>query len=233
MKKNPHITLLLLAALLFLSASCGREKTAEPAPAALDTIPVLVSDVRQCSRLYTSEYRIHKIVTHSDQMKLEGTVMRHSFSVNLPVGERRIAIPMTAVLKAYVDLGGFSEDNVRRQGRKITILLPDPRFVLTATKIDHKGVRQYVALTRRNFSDAELTGYGRQGREQIIGSIPQMNLIETARASAARQIVPLVKALGYREEDITVTFRRKFSLNDIRCLIDNQTIEKRYEEDVQ
>jgi hypothetical protein len=126
---------------------------------------------------------------------------------------------MDATLKAYIDLSQFSEQNVERQGERITIVLPDPQVVLTSSKIDQKSVREFVALSRAHFSDAEMTRYEQQGREAIIGSIPQLGIIETAKANAARVLVPMLTELGYREENITIAFRKEFTIDEIRKLI--------------
>ena len=210
----------LLSLLLILTASCtDREKAEETVPQGVDTIPMLVTQVQQCSRLYTTEYHVHKNITHDDEMKVSGTFMKRDFSIDLPLGERRIAIPMDATLKAYIDLSGFSGKNIRRNGRQLVITLPDPKITLTSTKIEHKDVRQYVALTRRNFSDAELTSYEAQGRKQIIDAVPQMGIIEQAQASAARQLVPIFTAMGYKDSEITISFRKRFTISDLKQLI--------------
>lgn len=210
----------LLSLLLILTASCtDREKAEETVHKDVDTIPMLVTQVQQCSRLYTTEYHVHKIITHDDEMKVSGTFMKRDFSIDLPLGERRIAIPMDATLKAYIDLSGFSGKNIRRNGRQLVITLPDPKITLTSTKIEHKDVRQYVALTRRNFSDAELTSYEAQGRKQIIDAVPQMGIIEQAQASAARQLVPIFTAMGYKDSEITISFRKRFTISDLKQLI--------------
>ena len=159
-------------------------------------------------------------------MKVTGSILHKEFTVNIPAGDRRIAIPIDAVLKAYVDFDGFSEKNIRRKDGHLTVILPDPKIVLTGTKVNHKEVKQFVALTRRNFTDAELTSYEQQGRQQIIASIPQMGIIEQARVSAARQLVPLFKAMGYKEENITISFRKKFDIGDLPSILDNSTVEK-------
>ena len=181
---------------------------------------MLVTQLHECSRIYTTEYHIHKIITHDDEMKVSGSFMKKDFSVNLPLGERRIAIPMTATIKAYIDLSSFDAKNVQRHGKQIIITLPDPKIVLTSTKIDHREVKKYVALTRQNFSDAELTNYEAQGRKQIINAIPQMGIIEEAQKSAARQLVPIFTQLGYKDADVTISFRKKFTINDIRNFIE-------------
>ena len=160
-----HFALILSIFSLLTVACTDKKSTEEPVAKVIDTIPMLVTQVQQCSRLYTTEYRIHKIITHDDKMKLSGSFMKQDFSVTLPLGDRRIAIPMDATLKAYIDLSGFSDKNIQRQGKELLITLPDPKIVLTSTKINHKEVKEYVALTRHNFTDAELTSYEAQGRK--------------------------------------------------------------------
>lgn len=185
-------------------SSCSKQESAEP-----DTMQVIVTQVQQCSRLYTAEYQIHKIVTHDDVLRLQGQLTGERYDMELPMlGDRKIAIPMDATLKAYIDFDGFSEQNVQRQGNKITILLPDPKVQLTSSKIDHRNIKKYVALLRRDFTDAELTSYERQGREAIIKSVPAMGIVESARKNAARTLIPMIKQLGYAEQDITITFRQ-------------------------
>lgn len=213
--------ILILSFFILLAVGCTNKKsTEEPAAKAIDTIPMLVTQVQQCSRLYTTEYHIHKIVTHDDKMKLSGSFLKQDFSINLPLGDRRIAIPMDATLKAYIDLSSFSNKNIQRNGKELIVTLPDPKIVLTSTKIDHKEVKQFVALTRHNFTDAELTSYEAQGRKQIVTSIPQMGIIEQAQESAARQLVPIFTAMGYKESDITISFRKKFTISDLGQVVE-------------
>ena len=82
-------------------------------------------------------------------------------------------------------------------------------MVLTSTRIDHKKLKQYVSLTRSNYSDAELTQLEQQGRESIIRDIPNLDLMEQARGSAAN------------------TLRKKFTLADIRGFLQNSGVEKK------
>ena len=198
----PIIVLLAIT----LGACKNKNTDADATNKVLDTIPMLVTQVQECSRLYTTEYHIHKIITHDDEMKVSGSFMKKDFSVNLPLGERRIAIPMTATIKAYIDLSSFDAKNIQRSGKQLIVPLPE--------------VKQYVALTRQNFTDAELTNYEEQGRKQILNAIPQMGIIEEARKSAARQLVPIFTQLGYKDADVTISFRKKFTINDIRNFIE-------------
>ena len=215
---------LILFSIFMLCCSCSRHKT-EQETVTIDTIPMMVMQIQKCSKLYTAEYKVHKIITHDDKMKLNGSFLKKDFSINLPLGSRKIAIPMDATLKAYIDFADFNEDNVKRQGDKIEIILPDPHVTLTSTRINHDEIKQYVALTRSRFSDEELSSYERQGREAIIKDIPSMGMMDMARESAARTLIPMIEQMGFEESNITISFRKHYTLNDIKSLLDKTTIE--------
>ena len=106
-------------------------------------------------------------------------------------------------------------------------MLPEPRIVLTSSRIDHKGIREYVALTRRNFSDEELSAYERQGRDAIIADVAQTDIIENARIGAANVLIPMIEQMGFSPENITISFSRDYKPRDIMKLIDRSTIENK------
>lgn len=220
-------TSLIIIGVLFLAACGGKEGEVAPTEEAVeaapvDTLPLLVVQIQKCSRLYTAEYKVHKIVTHDDVKRLKGSLLGKDFDWELPLGQRKIAIPMDAKLKAYIDFAQISEKNIRREGRRITITLPDPRVEMTSTKVDQRGIKEYVNWTRSDFTDAEMTQLEAQGREAIIGSIPRLGILETARRGAARVLVPIFSQMGYEEKDITVEFRKDFTERDIKQLLDER-----------
>lgn len=202
-KSLSHLTLLLLA--ILLSGSCKRGGS-DGGGASIDTIPMMVQQIKECSRLYTAEYKVHKIITHSDTSRISATVLGQKLNLNLPGGRRKVAIPIDAVLKAYIDFSNFSEDNVRSEGGKIYIDLPNPHVVITSSKIDHEGIKKYVSIIRGDFSDEELALYEKQGRQDIINDIPNLGILNTARRSAASQLLPLISMLGIPQENIVITF---------------------------
>ena len=209
-------TIMLVLAVMMTACGHQAEQQGESSePVVIDTIPQMVMQIQQCSRLYTAEVKVHKIVTHDDVVRLKGNLMSKQFSIPLPLGERKIAIPMDATLKAYIDFSEFDEKSIERDGDKITILLPDPQVVLTSSKINQKEIKEYVGLVRAHFSDSEMSNYEQQGRLAIISNIPQMRIMETAQANAARVLVPMIKQMGYREENITIAFRKNLTINDI------------------
>ena len=216
--RRMYRTILMALALVLMVLGCSGNKS-EPGQEVVDTVPMMVTQLKKCSRLYTTEIRVHKIITHNDEKTIKGSFLGNKFNINLPLSKRQVAIPMEATLKAYVDFGKFSEDNVRRHGDRIEITLPDPQVELTGTRIDNKGIKRYVDFARSNFTDAELTAYERQGRASIVKSIPQMKIMDQARHNAANVIIPRVAQMGFKEENITVNFRKDFNYGDITRLL--------------
>ena len=95
---------------------------------------------------------------------------------------------------------------MRSEGGKIYIDLPNPHVVITSSKIDHEGIKKYVSIIRSDFSDEELALYEKQGRQDIINDIPNLGILNTARRSAASQLLPLISMLGIPQENIVITF---------------------------
>nr|MBP8038816.1 DUF4230 domain-containing protein [Prevotella sp.] len=171
-----------------------------------------------------AEYKFHKIITHQDKKTIKASLFKTDMSFDIPMSQRKIAIPMDATVKAYIDFSNFSEKNVTKYGNKIEVTLPDPRIIMTSSKIDHDGIKKDVSLIRSNFSDEELSNYEKQGRNQIIKSISQTDILERAKMNAANNIIPMIKLMGYNEKNIIISFRKGFN-NNINNLIDKTTIE--------
>ena len=210
------VSIIMLFVAMMLTACGQKTEPEQPSePIVIDTIPQMVMQIQQCSRLYTTEVKVHKIVTHDDVVRLKGNLMNKQFNIPLPLGDRKIAIPMDATLKAYIDFSEFDERSIERDGDRITILLPDPQVVLTSSKINQKDIKEYVGIVRSHFTDSEMSNYEQQGRLAIINSIPDMHIVETAQANAARVLVPMIVQMGYREENITIAFRKNLTVTDI------------------
>lgn len=190
-----------------LATACGNgDKPTDGKGIDIDTIPMMVKQIKECSRLYTAEYKVHKIVTHSDTSQVSANILGKKVSLQLPGGRRKVAIPIDATLKAYIDFSEFSEDDICSEGGKVYINLPNPHVVLTSSKIDHEGIKKYVSIIRSDFSDEELALYEKQGRQDIINDIPNLGILATARRSAATQLLPLISMLGIKQENIVISF---------------------------
>ena len=217
-----HKLLYLIVPVLLIS-SCGKKgaTTATDNAAPVDTTAQMVNQINLCSRLYTSEYKIRKIILFNDPAAISFNFLNKVYKIGLPLGQRRVAIPVTATAKTYVDLSKISKDNITRNGQKVEIVLPDPEVMLTATNIDHTHIVQKVSFLRSNFNDEELMLIEQQGRKDIINSMAKLNILEDARSSVARQLVPIVTAMGYQEQDVKVTFRNGLTMKELSKLIRN------------
>lgn len=218
--------IIYICMLCSLLSSCGEKKTSQE-KVSIDTIPMLVLQIQKCSRLYSTEVHVHKIITHDDTKTIKGSFLGKSINIELPMADRKVAIPMDVKLKAYVDFDSFSSDNIKKDGEKIEIILPDPKIVLTSSKINHKDIRQYVSMIRSDFTDEELSAYEKQGRQAVINDIPKMKIIDKARINTAKTLIPMIEQMGYAEKDITISFRKQFTLADIPQLIETSSVEKR------
>lgn len=209
MRKLRNILLLIViaaivAALFFLLRGC--EKT-EEAKQQVDTIPYMLQQIQQCSRLYVSEYQVRKIVTHRDDSHISARLFGSEVSVRVPASDRRVAIPINATLKAYINMSDVKAlDITRRADGKIEVHLPEPEVITTATGIDYDGMKQHTSLFGKDFSDEELSSYETRGRKEIIKEIPRLGIKEDARRSAAKMLIPIISYLGMQQEDIIITF---------------------------
>ena len=210
-----------VTSLFFVMVSCkGGDANVEENVESVDTIPMMLQQIRQCSKLYTAEYKVHKIITHDDVVSLEGKALGKAFSLELPVGKRKVAIPLNATMKAYIDMSQIKDDDIKRDGEKIEIVLPKPHVVMTSSSIDHDGVKQYVAVLRKNFSDEELSNYEAQGRKAIIADIPKTNILEMAKTGAANLLIPIVSQMGFKQENVTITFIEDEKKGGIAWILD-------------
>ena len=199
MKHSRYLLTMLLIAFLCACTSEGEQETAKPEP----QLPDLVMQIQKQSRLYSTECHVHKIISHNDSQQLLGSILGQQFSIDLPLGKRSVAIPIDATVKAYIDFGEFSDNNVRRRGDQIEIILPDPKLEITSTRI----------------TDEELTKLEHAGREAIVKDLPRLNLTETARQNAARALIPMIAQMGFPTDNVTITFRKQFTPTDLPALL--------------
>ena len=229
MRNIIHFLPLLLIYLFLLgsTSSCHHEKeqpstSSEKAETPMDTTATIVLKVNRCARLYTTEYHIHKIVTHTDEPTLKGHILGIPVNMNTRIGDRKIAIPIDVTLKGYIDFSDFNTRNVNRTDSSIVITLPEPKIIATATQVDHKGTRQFIDLTRSRYTDEEITQFTRQGTEQILKNISRYGILEQTRMSAARTLIPILQHLGYKEEQIEVRFGKIYNDDELFKMVQLQ-----------
>ncbi len=217
---KPHILLLLL---LISATSCRNlaDKPQEPTDKAADSTDLVLRISRQ-SRLYTAECKVHKVVTHQDLRQWKASILGYEFKPSLSLGNRKIAIPIDVTLRVYIDFSTFNASQVKRAGKSIHITLPNPRIEVVSSRVNHKGIRQYADLTRSEYTDEEMTEFTRQGIQSILRQVPEMGVLETARANAEDTLLPLLVQLGYAPEDIRISFEDHIRTLPLEQLYDRE-----------
>lgn len=210
---------LFIALLTLILAACGGEvppsPTADAASAEkVDTLAQLIHSVRLQSRLHTAEMEVHKVVLFTDDSAWGGRLLR----LRLP-GYRKVAIPIDVTVKGSIDFSLFSALNLTRSDSLLIVTLPDPQLQVTASRIDHAAIRQFLSLGRDAFDDAEITALARQGQDSIVAHLPALGLVEATRHSAARTLVPIFAQMGFAESNIVVRFRKEFSAGELRGMM--------------
>ena len=94
------ILLVIMTTAIIFSACTGRQ--AKEKEKALDTIPMMVMQIQKCSRLYTAEAQVHRIITHDDQLRLKGSILKNEFDISLPGGKRKVVFKMSDFSISYV-----------------------------------------------------------------------------------------------------------------------------------
>lgn len=208
-----HSFIFTLCLSLLLSCGSSDEQEVLTAKECTDSVAVIVNKIAKCSRIHTAEMQMHKVVVAEDPLNVGGSIFGTNFNIDIPLGDRKIAIPMNATVKAYIDLSKFSKENVKIDGKDILIELPKPAITLTSTEIDHDEVKADIAFFRSNFSDEEITEFTKKGREEIIKAVPKTDIIEKAQSGAAAVIVPMLMQLGYKDKNIRVVFDESVTLD--------------------
>lgn len=194
---------------LFVGASialCGCVKNVSDNLPGADDVAL---KLQQTDNLYVAEYVVHKIITAEDLNRVSGSVLGHDFSVNLAIGERKIAIPMDAHIKAYINFNAVTPSDivVTDNPRTLTVTLPTPKAELTSSKIAHNEIKEFRGFFRSKFSDAEISDLEKQGRDVILASIPKMGIINTAKANGREVLIPILVQAGFSPENITINFK--------------------------
>lgn len=206
---------LSVLAALTLSAACGSGHDGPEAEAQPDATATAVRQIQQCSRLYTTEYRVHKIITCNDRSTIDASGLGFNLELDKP-GHRKMVVPIDATLKGYIDFGGFSEANIEREADgRLIITLPDPEVMLTSSRVDHEHLQEFVSPYRDRFSSEEKNELIALGRQAIVDEIPRLGIDRSARTAAVRLLMPLFTTLGFQEQDITIQFRSDFSSDQL------------------
>lgn len=210
MEKSKFLFVCILLLTSSILSCCRQSGEHSIEQSTIDTIPELIRQIQQCSRLYTTEYQVHKIITANDLSGIKASGLGLNFNIQKP-GYRKIIIPIEATLKGYIDFTQFSESSVTREGDRISITLPDPEVEMTASKINYENMKEFVSAYRSSFTAEERQTLVSQGRQSIINDIPHLGIEMNVRMSASNLLIPIIVNMGFEENNITINFRREFT----------------------
>ena len=144
------------------------------------------------------DYKVRKVLSYEDNTNI----------LLLKFGSRKILISCVADMKAGLDFESFDAERDITIGKKagsVYIVLPAPS--ITNFKIDVNDVNvEYSATTglRKGFKEDEKDAIVKQGRAEIEDAIPELGILDDARANAVRRFTSMVEQLGF--SDVNITF---------------------------
>lgn len=105
--KPVRIVFMVLISLVVVSlCGCKKHGSSEPEATrpATDTTALIVMQATRCARLYTTEYKIHKVVTHEDVRRLKGRILSIPVDRNscFAAADRQIHIYRNEIGRAHV-----------------------------------------------------------------------------------------------------------------------------------
>ena len=178
--------------LIFLLVACNSKKEINE-----------VFAIREMSELATVEYLVTKIIRASDDKTW------------YKIGERKILMSCEASIKAGIDLSGIREENIRIDGKSISLVLPRAHLVSINIKPENIKVEyEETGLFRSDFSAAERDQLMAQGEAQISKSVDSLGVLQTAETNASLFVSNYLKKLGY--ERINIRFSNASTIPNLQ-----------------
>ncbi len=165
--------------------SCSSKKEA-PRPA--------VFSLQQIGKLATAQYLVTRLVKAQDN------------ATWYKVGDRKLLISCTASVKAGVDFGALTPEQVTQNAKAIHVKLPPPQIL--SINIPPDGIKVAytdVGLFRDPFTSAEINSIMQTAEKQIRQQVNQLNILASARSNASAFAMRFLATAGFTE--VYVTFQ--------------------------
>ena len=159
-------------------------------PARTTTSPVVVEGIQELNRLATVRWTESVVVTReSSGNRLE----------QILAGER-VLLVATGEVEAGVDLAEMDEDDVRVDGDRVTIDLPEPQIL--SSSLDEERTRVYDrdrGLLNLGADDVLVQEARREAEAEVVSTAEENGILETAERNAEESIRAFVTTLGFEE----------------------------------
>ena len=184
-----NVTKWLLAACLtaLLLPACG--KKADPKEE--------VAKLFNQKKMDLVDYKVRKVLSFEDNTNI----------LLLKFGSRKLLISCVADVKAGLDFDAFNPETditVDKKAGSVSIVLPAPS--ITSFVVDVNNVNEEYNVTtgaRKGFKDEEKNAIVKQGSAEIENAIPELGILDDARANAVKRFTSLVEQLGFSHVNIT------------------------------
>jgi hypothetical protein len=164
-------------------------------PARTTTSPVVVEGIQELDRLATVRWTESVVITRESG----GTQLEQFLT-----GER-VLLVATGEVEAGVDLAEMDEDEVRVDGDRVTVDLPEPQVL--SSSLDEERTRVYDrdrGLLNLG-ADEVLVQEARQDAEtEVVSTAEENGILETAERNAEESIRAFVTTLGFEEVEFVV-----------------------------
>lgn len=154
--------------------------------------PAIVQRIQRLQRLESVKYTLEKVVTGERQSR---------FLPQSLAGERLLLIVRGEVF-AGVDLGKLQSNDVRVNGKQVTITLPHPEIF--STRLDNNQTRVYSRETGLLVpADPNLESEVRaEAERQLLQAALADGILNNASSNARGTVAALVQALGFSDVDV-------------------------------
>ena len=141
------------------------------------------------------DYKVRKVLSFEDKTNI----------LLLKFGSKKLLLSCVADVKAGLDFDAFNPETditVDKQGKSVSIVLPAPSitsFIINDVDEEYNvttGIRKAIKQEDRNM-------VVEQGRTEIENAIPELGILDEARASAVKRFTSLVEHLGFSQVNIT------------------------------
>ncbi len=205
---SSFVTTLLLALLLVvlaLVAAIGLARYGDRVPwlASLlgeptQTSGPVVQGIQSLNELSTAKMVAQVVVTEEENARILQQPLPEFLT-----GERVLLVAVGEV-EAGVDLAELGRDDVRLEGKNVTVNLPDARML--GSSLDEDKTELYDrdrGLLKIRGNDALIEAARRDAEDRMVRAARENGLLEQARNNAQASIRALVQSLGYEEVEFT------------------------------
>ena len=187
-KRRRHAWSVLLLIGLLLVSACQEDQRG-----------LVVGKIQNASDLATTEFTVDKIVHGTKTRKL---------SWFIKLSEARFLAYSQAKIKSGIDLSKISAEDVKIEGKRITLNLP-PVKVINFSYPPSSFVEDSLISDTRAFlntiSIEDQETFFRQAELDIRSNLAYMGIVETTQEHTRTLLIQLLKSLGY--EEIYISFQ--------------------------